>query len=100
MEVVVSGPRIGNCVQDRYVPRCFVGKCPIHKNILDVVQLFVKVHCSYLIQFLSMVRFLSGRISFPTLLIYFILLLLLLLVVVVVVGRCCCCCCFEGVFVF
>ena len=73
MEVVVSGPRVGNLVQDRYVPWRFVGKCPIHKNTLDVVQLFVKVHYSYLIQFLSVVRFLSGRISFPAFLILFIL---------------------------
>ena len=39
-------------VQARYVHWRTVGKCPIHKNTLVVVQLFVKAQYSYLIQFL------------------------------------------------
>ena len=38
-------------VQARYVRWRTVGKCSIHKNTLVVVQLFVKVQYSYLIQF-------------------------------------------------
>ena len=43
---------MGSFVQARYVHWCIVGKCPIHKKNLVVVQLFVKVQYSYLIQFL------------------------------------------------
>ena len=57
---------MGSFVQARYVHWRTVGKCSIHKNTLVVVQLFVKAQYSYLIQIL--VRFLSGRISFPALL--------------------------------
>ena len=52
MEVVVSGARVGSFVQAGYVHWRIVGKCPIHENALVVVQLFVKVQYSYLIQFL------------------------------------------------
>ena len=38
-------------VQARYVHWRIVSKCLIHKNTLVVVQLFVKVQYSYLIQF-------------------------------------------------
>ena len=43
---------MGTFVQARYVHWRTVGKCPIYKNTLAVVQLFVKVQYSYLIQFL------------------------------------------------
>ena len=43
---------MGSFVQARYVHWHIVGKGPIHKNTLVVVQLFVKVQYSYLIQFL------------------------------------------------
>ena len=43
---------MGSFVQARYVHWHIVGKCPIHKNTLVVVQLFVKAQYSYLIQFL------------------------------------------------
>ena len=43
---------MGSFVQARYVHWRTVGKCSIHKNTLVVVQLFVKVQYSYLIQFL------------------------------------------------
>ena len=57
---------MGSFVQARYV-HWYTGALYI-KNSLVVVQLFVKVQYSYLIQFWSVVRFLSGRISFPDLL--------------------------------
>ena len=57
-----------NFVQARYVHWRIVGKCPIHKKKLVVVQFFVKAQYSYLFSFGSVVRFLSGRISFPALL--------------------------------
>ena len=59
---------MGSFVQARYVHWRTVGKRSIHKNTLVVVQLFVKVQYSYLISFWSVVRFLSGRTSFPDLL--------------------------------
>ena len=43
---------MGSFVQARYVHWRTVGKCSIHKNTVVVVQLFVKVQYSYLIQFL------------------------------------------------
>ena len=52
MKVVVSGARVGSFVQARYVHWRIVGKCPTQKNTLVVVQLFMKVQYSYLIQFL------------------------------------------------
>ena len=42
---------MGSFVQARYVHWRTVVKCPIHKNTIVVVQLFVKVQYSYLIQF-------------------------------------------------
>ena len=42
---------MGSFVQARYVHWRTVGKCPIHKNTLVVVQLFVKVQYSYLLLF-------------------------------------------------
>ena len=51
VDVVVCGARVGSFVQARYVHWRIVGKCPIHKNTLVVVQLFVKAQYSYLIQF-------------------------------------------------
>ena len=56
-------------VQARYVHWRIVGKCPIHKNTFVVVQLFVTAqYIPILFSFWSVVRFLSGRISFPALL--------------------------------
>ena len=43
---------MGSFVQARYVRWRIDGKCLIHTNTLVVVQLFVKVQYSYLIQFL------------------------------------------------
>ena len=41
-------------VQARYVHWRIVGECPIHKNTLVVVQLFVKASCEVVLQlFLS-----------------------------------------------
>ena len=43
---------MGSFVKARSVHWRIVGKCPIHKNTLVVVQLFVKAQYSYLIQLL------------------------------------------------
>ena len=52
---------MGSFVQARYVHWRTAGKCPIHKNILVVVQLFVKVQYSYLINpFTAPARKISG----------------------------------------
>ena len=66
--MVVSEARVRSSVQARYVHWRIIGKCPIHKNTIVVVQLFVKAQYSYLNQFLVSGYICIWRISFPALL--------------------------------